>query len=174
MNRLKSTIESFVASLHTFDYILFAISGALFLLILLLAIILRKKIGLSLILVLISFIIIIAGPIVGYQYIHATLYKTELSELIIKRLEFTEALVIKGKVKNLGKQTYHRCNISAKAYKGATNILEEYVNPLKPFQKVSIVKEVNMDVNDSIDFKVMLEPFTYSNEYNISLKVNCI
>ena len=72
MNNIKSLIESFVASLHLYDYILFGISGALFVLILLLAIILRKKIGLSLLLVLLAFIIIVAGPIVGYNYIHAS------------------------------------------------------------------------------------------------------
>ena len=69
MNKLRSTLESFIATLHTYDYILFGISGALFLLILLLAIVLRKKVGLSLFLVLLSFIIIIAGPTLGYQYI---------------------------------------------------------------------------------------------------------
>jgi len=174
MDKLRSIINTFIATLNTYDYILFGISGALFLLILLLAIVLRKKVGLSLFLVLLAFIIIIAGPIVGYQYIHATLYKTEVSNLIIKKLEFSEAVVIKGSIKNLGKQRLINCQTSAKAYKGATNFLEEYVNPLKPFQKVSILKEVNLDINDSIDFKLMLEPFTYSKEYNISVKVDCI
>lgn len=174
MNNLKSLIESFIATLHTYDYILFGISGALFVLILLLAIILRKKVGFSLILVLLAFIIIVAGPIVGYKYIHATVYKTEISELQIKTLEFSQAVVIKGRLRNIGSQSFHSCKISAKAYPGPTNILEEYVNPLKPFQKVSILKETPIEINDSIDFKMMLEPFTYSSEYNITVKVDCL
>ena len=174
MNKLKSVMNSFIAGLHTYDYILFAISGALFLLILLLAIVLRKKMGLSLFLVLLAFVILIAGPITGYQYIHTSLYKTELSELQIKRLEFSEAVVIKGKIQNQGKQSFKKCKISAKAYKEAGNFLEEFVNPLKPFQKMSILKETDIDINESIDFKMILEPFTYSNEYNISVKVDCI
>lgn len=167
-------MESFVASLHLYDYILFGVSGALFILILLLAIVLRKKVGFSLFLVLLAFIIVLAGPILGYNYIHATVYKTEIYELQIKKLEFSQALVIKGNLRNIGSQSFHICTISAKAYKGPTNILEEYVNPLKPFQKVSILKETPIEVNDSIDFKMMLEPFTYSNEYNISVKVDCL
>ncbi len=174
MNKLRSTLESFIATLHTYDYILFGISGALFLLILLLAIVLRKKVGLSLFLVLLSFIIIIAGPTLGYQYIHATLYKTELTDLTIKRLEFSEAVVIKGTLTNLGKQSFNRCKISAKAYRGADNFLEELVLPLKPFQKMSILKEEKIDINNSIDFKMILEPFTYSKEYNISINVDCL
>lgn len=174
MHNLKSLIEAFIATLHPYDYIMFAISGGLFVLILLLAIVLRKKVGFSLFLVLLAFIIIVAGPIGGYSYIHATVYKTEISELQIKKLEFSQTLVIKGQLKNLGSQSFKSCKIVAKAYKEPTNILEEYVNPLKPFQKVSILKEEPIEINDSIDFKMMLEPFTYSDEYNITMKVDCL
>jgi glucan phosphoethanolaminetransferase (alkaline phosphatase superfamily) len=96
MNQIKATLHDFIASLHLYDYIVFGVSGGLFLLILLLAIILRRKAVLSLMLVLLSFIILIALPISGYNYIHAQLYKTELTNLNIKRLEFSEAIVIKG------------------------------------------------------------------------------
>lgn len=174
MNQIKLTLQNFVATLHDYDYILFAISGALFFLILLLAIILRHRTGLSLLLVFISFVIIIAGPIIGYNYIHATLFKTEISDLTIKRLEFSEAVVIKGNLTNLGKQPFHKCTISSKAYRGATNFLEEMVYPLKPFLKMSIVKEEDINVSQSVDFKMILEPFTYSKEYNISIKANCL
>ncbi len=174
MNQIKLTLQNFVATLHDYDYILFAISGALFFLILLLAIILRHRTGLSLLLVFISFVIIIAGPIIGYNYIHATLFKTEISDLTIKRLEFSEAVVIKGNLTNLGKQPFHKCTISSKAYRGATNFLEEMVYPLKPFLKMSIIKEEDINVSQSVDFKMILEPFTYSKEYNISIKANCL
>ncbi len=173
MNQLRSIIQAFVESLHDYDYILFAISGGLFFLILLLAILLRKKTGLSLLLVLIAFIIIIAGPIVGYNYIHSTIYKTEINDITIKRLEFSEALVIKGSLTNLGKEPFKKCTISTKAYKGATNFLEELVYPLKPFQKMSILKH-DINISEVVDFKMILEPFTYSKEYNISIKANCI
>jgi len=174
MNGIKASLQSFIATLHTYDYILFAISGALFILFLILAILLRAKTAISLIFVLLSFIILVAGPIVGYNYIHTMLYKTEISELTIKRLEFSEALVIKGKLTNLGKQTFHKCTISSKAYKGATNFLEEIVLPLKPFKRMSILKIEDLDINRSLEFKMILEPFTYSKEYNISVKANCL
>ncbi|PHR56874.1 MAG: hypothetical protein COA44_07125 [Arcobacter sp.] len=157
-----------------YDYVLFGVSGALFLVLLFLAILLRNKVGLSLLLVLLSFIIFIAGPIAGYKYIHGSIYKTKITELKIKRLEFSQAVVIKGTITNLGQESFKKCTISSSAYKGASNFLEELVFPLKPFIKRSIVKEEHIDINDSIDFKLLLEPFTYSNEYNISIKVDCI
>ncbi len=174
LNALKETLHAFIKTLHPYDYLFFGISGALFLLILLLAIVLRKKVGLSLLLVFISFIIIIAGPITGYQYIHSTIYKTEIKDLIIKKLEFSKALVIKGELTNRGKQDYTECTISAKAYQGADNLIEEWVYPLKPFQEMSIIDTDVLKVQEKRDFKMILEPFTYSKEYNISVKASCL
>ena len=174
MNKLKTIFQSFLETLHLYDYVLFSASAALFLLLLILAIILRNKVGFSLFLVLLSFIILIAGPIVGYKYVHSSIYKTEVSDLSIKKLEFSQAIVIKGTLKNLGQEAFKRCTVSSSAYKGADNFLEELVYPLKPFMKRSIIKEENIDINKSTDFKLMLEPFTYSKEYNISVKVDCI
>lgn len=174
MNQLRSNLQAFISSLHTYDYILFGAVGAFFLLLLLLAIVLRKNIVTSLFLVLFALIVIVAGPIAGYKYIHATVYKAEISNLLIKKLEFTEALIIKGQLRNVGKQSYSRCIISADAYKGASNFFEELIYPLKPFQKVSILKEEDLNITQSLDFKLIMEPFTYSNEYNLSVKANCL
>ncbi len=174
MNQIKATLHDFIASLHLYDYIIFGVSGALFVLILLLAILLRRKAVLSLILVLLAFIILIALPISGYNYIHDQLYRTELSNLNIKRLEFSEAIVIKGTITNRGKQNFTTCKISSHAYKSASGFLEELVYPLKPFQKVSIVKQEELGIDHSLDFRLVMEPFTYTDDYNISMKVNCL
>jgi hypothetical protein len=174
MNQIKATLHDFIASLHLYDYIIFGVSGALFILILLLAILLRRKAILSLILVLLAFIILFSLPIGGYNYIHTQLYKTELTDLTIKRLEFSEAIVIKGTVTNRGKQNFSKCTISSHAHKGASGFLEELIYPLKPFQKASIVKEEDLGMGESLEFKLVMEPFTYTNDYNISMKVNCL
>ena len=174
MNGLKTSLQSLITTFHTYDYILFGASALLFLLLIILAIVLHQKTVLSLILILIAFTTLVAGPIFGYNYVHSTLYKTEISDLHIKKLEFSQAVVIKGRLTNLGKQSYTKCKISSKAYKGATNFLEEIVLPFKPFIKMSILKTDTIDVNQSIDFKMILEPFTYSKEYNISIKASCL
>ncbi len=174
MNGFKASLQSLIASFHTYDYIFFATSSTLFLLLLVLAIILREKTVLSLTLVLLAFIILIAGPVLGYQYVHSTLYKTEITELNIKKLEFSQAIIIKGKLTNQGKQSFKECKISSKAYKGPTNFLEEIVLPLKPFLKMSIIQTDILDINQSREFKIILEPFTYENEYNISVKASCL
>ena len=174
MNGIKASLQSLIATFHTYDYVFFGASATLFLLFIILAIVLHEKVILSLILILLSFFILVGGPIFGYNYVHSTLYKVKIENLSIKRLEFSEAVVIKGQLINQGKRTFTQCKISSKAYRGATNFLEEIVLPLKPFLKRSIVKEENIDVNQSVDFKMILEPFTYSKEYNISVKASCL
>lgn len=174
MNQLKANLQTFVSTLHTYDFIMFGAVGALFLLILLLAVLIRQRTVTSLFLILFALILIVIGPIAGYKYVHATVYKTEILDLQVKKLEFTEALVIKGSLKNSGKQSYSRCRISAHAYKGASNLFEEFVYPLKPFAKVSILKEEDLNITQSLDFKLVIEPFTYSDEYNISMEANCL
>jgi len=79
MNQLKSNLQAIIATLHTYDYILFGAAATLFILLLLLAVLLRSKIVISLLLFITSLIVIVTGPIVGYTYIHANLYKTEIS-----------------------------------------------------------------------------------------------
>lgn len=172
--RIKSTLLDFADSLHSYDYIFFAAFGALYLLMLLLAIVLRKRVSLSLFLVLLAFVVIIAGPICGYKYTHGKLYKTEISELMIKKLEFSEALIIKGKLKNLGQLAFKKCTVTANACKGATNFLEELLFSLEPFQHTSIVYDKELPLNETLEFKLIMEPFTYSDDYNISVKADCL
>lgn len=172
--RIKSTLLDFADSLHTYDYVFFAAFGAVYLLMLLLAIVLRKRVGLSLFLVLLAFVVIIAGPIFGYQYTHGKLYKTEISDLMIKKLEFSEALVIKGRLKNLGQQAFVKCTVTANACEGATNFFEEILCYLEPFQYTSTVYDKALPVNEILEFKLIMEPFTYADDYNISVKADCL
>lgn len=174
MNSLKDSIRSFVETLIIYDYILFAISGALFIIILLLAILLRNKTKLSLILILLSLSIIGILPAYGYNMIHSIIFKTYLSELMIKKLEFTPALVIKGNLTNIGQKPFKKCTIESKVIKKSTNFIEEIANPLKPIRKMSMVTTENLDINDTIEFKMIIEPFTYSNEYNVTVESSCI
>jgi len=62
---IKEKITAFINELVVYDYILFGSVFALFLLFIILAIILRKKIVLSIVLILFSFTILTLGPTLG-------------------------------------------------------------------------------------------------------------
>lgn len=170
---MKANITAFIDQLLIYDYILFGTVIALFILLLLLAILLRKKSSLAILLVLISFLILIVGPTLGYIQLHNFLFSTTNRITEVKELEFSQALVIKGEVNNASKRQFSTCKINANLFKVSGNKYLDLLYPLKPFKKMSILKDVNLSPGESYDFKMIVEPFIYSKEYNVSIKTEC-
>ncbi len=169
---IKEKITAFINELVTYDYILFGSVFMLFILFIILAIILRKKTALSIFLLLLSFTLLILGPTLGYMKMHEFLYKNSCKLLSQKRLSFTPAIVVKGSITNESKFDFSSCKITATAYKSSKNIIKKYIYPLKPLKKMSILQE-NILKGETQEFKIIVEPFTYSKDYNISIKASC-
>ncbi len=169
---IKEKITAFINELVTYDYILFGSVFTLFLLFIILAIVLRKKVALSIFLILLSFTILILGPTLGYIKMHEYLYKNSCEIVSQKRLSFTPAVVLKGSVTNESKVDFSSCIITASAYKVSKNIIKKYIYPLKPFKKMSILEE-DILKGETREFKIIVEPFTYTKDYNISIKASC-
>lgn len=169
---MKETISLFIKNLIIYDYILFGVAFVLFLLFIILAIVLRRKLGLALFLMLLAFSAISLTPTVGYKYMHAYLFKNSLLLSSQQKLNFTEAVVVKGTLTNESKFDFKSCIITASAYKVSSNKYKNYLYPFKPFQNMSIMEE-QISIGGVRDFKIIVEPFTYSGDYNISLKADC-
>ncbi|MEA2111312.1 MAG: DUF2393 family protein [Campylobacterota bacterium] len=170
---MKAKITAFIDQLLIYDYALFGAVILLFILFLILSILLRKKIGLSIVLILLSFATLILGPTLGYIELHKFLFKTTTKLTEVKTLEFSQAIVIKGDVTNASKQNLSTCKITANIFKVSKN---EYLNmlyPLNPFKKMSIFRDVNLSKNENYEFKMIVEPFTYSKDYNVSIGAKC-
>lgn len=169
---MKSKITAFIDGLITYDYILFGAVFGLFILFIILGILLRKKTFFAIISILISFVILFLGPTLGYIKMHEYLFKniTELTSQ--KKLNFTNAIVVKGSVKNDSKFHFKSCTISASALKVSKNELKTYIYSFKPLAKMSILEE-DIKVGETRDFKLFIEPFTYSKDYNISIGSKC-
>jgi len=169
---MKSKITAFLNELMLYDYILFGSVFALFILILILALVLRKKTAVSLFLALLSFIILFLGPTLGYIKMHEYLFANSIKLLSQKQLTFTPALIVKGQLTNISKRNFHRCKITASIIKQGKNKYKNYIYQFKPLKKMSIVEQ---DIRRSQvrDFKIIVEPFSYSKDYNITLKADC-
>ena len=170
---MKTKIANFVQSLLIYDYILFGVVLSLFILFLLLAVVLHKKTLLSIVLILFSFAILLLGPTLGYISLHNYLYKNSHTIHEVKALEFSQALVVKGEIHNASNKDFKRCKITANVYKVANNMLLDLLYPLNPFKKSSIFTKEVLEKNTTRNFKIIVEPFTYSKDYNVSLGVNC-
>lgn len=165
-------IEAFFDGLIVYDYILFGTIFSIFILLMALGVILRRKIVLALLLILFSFIVLGVGSVVGYKQMHKFLYKNSTSITSQKKLTFSEAVVVHGILKNSSKFDFESCTITASAHKVSSNPLKSYLFKFKPFNKMSIL-ESDIPKGQEREFKLIMEPFTYSKEYNISIGADC-
>ncbi len=169
---MNFNVSVFLDELIIYDYILFGSTFVLFLLLVVLAIVLRRKMGLAVFLVFIAFLVLIITPTFGYIEMHNYLFKNSIEMTSQKRLSFTEALIVKGTLKNESKFDFKSCKITAMAYKVTGNEYKDYILKLKPIKKMSIVEE-DIKKAQAIEFKIIVEPFTYSKDYNISVSGDC-
>jgi len=169
---MKAKISAFIEGLIPLDYVLFATSFVLFILFIIIALMLRKRVLLSVLFILLSFTTLILGPTLGYIELHNYLFKHSVTLVSQKKLTFTKAVVVKGVLKNESKKNFKSCKITASAYAVTSNKYKNYLKKLKPFKKMSIV-EKDIAVSEAREFKIIVEPFTYSKDYNISLGADC-
>jgi len=169
---MKHQITAFIKNLIVYDYILFATVFVLFLLFIILGIVLRKRLGIALFFILLAFTLLFVGPTYGYVKLHEYIFKQSTQLISQKRLHFTNAVVVKGTLTNKSKRNFNSCKVTASAYKVTSNKYKNYLKKLKPFKKMSIVIE-DIAVSQTKEFKIIVEPFTYKGDYNISLGADC-
>ena len=169
---MKAKITAFIDGLILYDFILFGSIFILFILFIVLAIVLRKKVALAIFLIFFSFLLLTAGPVLGYIKMHEYLFKNSVLLTSQKRLEFTDAVVVRGTLKNESKFDFTSCQITAKIHKTSKNDLKKFLYQFKTIQKMSIIEE-DIKKEETIKFKIIVEPFTYSKDYNLSLGAKC-
>ena len=169
---MKEKLTAFLDQLIIYDYLLFGAALLLFIMFLLLAILLRKKLLLAILLIIMAFTVIVIVPTLGYMQMHAYIFKNSTSIKSLKALEFTQALVVHGHLTNESNRDFTQCAITAGVYKVADNILLDTLYPLNPFQKETILVE-EIPIGKKITFKIIVEPFNYSRDYNGSIGAKC-
>jgi len=169
---MKDKISTFINELILYDFILFGGLFCLFILFIVLAILLRNKLTLSIFLVLFAFLLLVLGSTVGYMQMHKFLYSNTTTLLSQKKLTFTKAIVVKGEIVNNSKFDFKSCKITASAYKVTGNQYKDFLFEFKPIRK-GFVTEVDILKGQKREFKLFIEPFTYSKDYNVSVGGNC-
>ncbi|MBU0631521.1 DUF2393 domain-containing protein [bacterium] len=169
---MKNRILAFLEGLTNYDYALFGGIFILFLLLLVITLLLRKKHIISTIMLVLSALTLFVGPVVGYIELHKILYKNSCVVTDSKELTFTPAVVVTGTITNESKRDFSTCTISANLYKVSGNVIINKLFMLNPFKKMSIV-ENNILKDETRAVKIIVEPFNYSKEYNISLGADC-
>ncbi|WP_041675233.1 DUF2393 domain-containing protein [Sulfurimonas autotrophica] len=169
---MKEKLLAFIDGLISYDYILFGASFILFILFIIFALLLRKKLIVALFFIFLGFATLVLGPTFGYIQMHKYIFKNSTKLLSQKKLNFVQAVVVKGTITNESKFDFGECKITAEVYKVTKNKYKNYLFKLKPFQKMSILEQ-NLPKGQMREFKIIIEPFRYQKDYNISLGASC-
>jgi hypothetical protein len=169
---MKAKLTAFIDQLMFYDYLLFGGSILLFVLLLILAVLLRDRLFPALLCVLVAFTILVSGPTLGYIKLHDYLFKHEIEMTEMKELTFTDALLVQGYLTNTSARSFSRCRITADVHKVSGNALLDIINPLLPLRSGSVVKE-QIPPNGRAAFKIFVEPFGYTNDYNVTIGAQC-
>lgn len=170
---MKTKIIDFIHHLIIYDYLLFGGIFILFLLLLVLAIALRHKMILAITFVVLAFGVLTVGPVAGYIQLHKYLFKNTIILHEVKALEFTEALLIKGDINNTSKRPFQECTVYTGVYKVTHNRYVDRLYPYFPFKKSSLKVLKSIPPGESRPFKLFVEPFRYTKDYNITIKAEC-
>ncbi len=169
---MKAKLTAFIDGLIMYDYILFGSAFVLFILFIILGIMLRKKVFIATLFIFIGFASLLLGPSLGYVKMHDYLFKNTTTISSQKRLEFTQAIVVKGKITNESKFNFTSCKISANVHKTSKNEYKNMILKFKTIKKMSII-EKDILKGETRAFKIIVEPFTYKKDYNISIGGKC-
>lgn len=169
---MKTQITTFIEELIIYDFALFGGSFFLFILFIFLGILLRRKTSIAVMIVLLSFAILFLAPTLGYIKMHDYLftYKTEL--LSQKKLTFSNAIVVKGLLTNESKRFFKSCSIKASAIKVSSSEFKNYIYSLKPIV-TTLAVEQGIDIGETREFKIIVEPYNYEGDYTITIGAKC-
>lgn len=170
---MKHQVLAFLHQLSLYDYLLFGGILFFFLLTLFLAILLHHKLKLAVTLIILSFLILIAGPPIGYFTMHHYVYKHTIKLDTVRDLEFTDALVIKGEVINTSTHPIRACSLHISVSKKSPYAILNRFYPYVPFRQKRIDLTGPIEVNQSQNFKVLIEPFRYPNPHTVTVRGVC-
>jgi len=169
---MSPRVEEFIDNLIIYDYVLFASSFVLFILFIVLAIILHKRIGAAIFFLILAFSTLLILPSYGYIVMHNYLFKNSVTLETQQKLSYSEALLIRGVVTNESRFDFSSCRVTASAYRVTQNKYKNYLLKLKPFIKSSITTP-EIALGQSHRFEFFVEPFTYTGDYNVSIGADC-
>ena len=83
---MKEKLTAFINGLITYDYILFGSVFGIFILFVIFAILLRKRLKFSIFVLLLSFLVFFVGPTIGYKEMHKYLFKNSITLISQKKI----------------------------------------------------------------------------------------
>lgn len=170
MQKLLDTISFYLANFYAQDLILLGLCFLFFIIVLILAIFLRRFPVLALFLIIFGIIGEFVLFFMGENYINATYRPAELEFIKNEKLAFSDNIFIDFKLHNKSQREFKICKIKFILKKPSKNNLMLLKNTLKPIKTIEIVlKDIP---SNSYEKSFLIIPSNVK-EYKISTLITC-
>jgi len=174
LKQLKEDITCYLNAFTIYDYAAFIWLGTLFFILFLLALVLiRKKPYFSILLIVICLFLAFLGPVGVKTILDKTIRKNEIISKEVRKLHFSNSLIVAGELKNISKIKFKKCKIEALVTKASKNSYINYPYKLKPLKKKTIIISKEIPVNETVDFRIVFEDFKYKKDINVTINGEC-
>ena len=171
---LKRSLLTYIDHFLIYDYISFGWLILLFFLLFFLAIaVVKKRPLVALFVIVFDFILIIVGPFAIKWYLDAKFRSNEATVSLVKELKFTDVLIIEGNVTNTSQMDFVTCNTYVDILKYTGNKYQDKFAFLNPIAKKSILLETPPLKGEKQSFRVLISPFRYGGDFNVSVSSEC-
>jgi len=117
--------------------------------------------------------LLFAGPFVLKHYLDMYLRPSSAQPILIKKLSFSDTLIVTGLVTNQSKKIFTTCKIDVSVLKTSKSDIQNFINQLKPLLKQSISIDRLIEVNATEEFRVVFDRYTYTEDINVSIDSEC-
>ncbi len=167
-------VKLYFKHLSPYDYIGLGVVGIVFLLLFILSLILLfKKPFLGFVFFILSLMILPFGAYGVQTLLNKTIRKCEFQIKNIKPLHFSKSLFIEAQIKNLSKSDFQMCLVRLKIIKKSNSKLKKFLYELKPLAIKTIYIHKSIQKRSSYALKKILDNVMYSNNDEMTAKINC-
>jgi len=174
IDTFKASILNYVHHFSMYDYAAYAWLILIFFVTILLSILVAKKSPIfSILILMLSLGLLFAGPFVLKHYLDMYLRPSSAQPILIKKLSFSDTLIVTGLVTNQSKKIFTTCKIDVSVLKTSKSDIQNFINQLKPLLKQSISIDRLIEVNATEEFRVVFDRYTYTEDINVSIDSEC-
>ena len=176
INALKLSFLTYIKHLGLYDYLAFGWLILTFLILVILAsLIARRSSVLALLTIIFSLLTLLIAPFAIKYKLNELLRQTTTEVTLVKKLSFSDSLIVEGTIQNLSKKPMSTCLILTSVFKQTENQgIKAFIASLKPIVNQSILlKQQDFQPNGSLDFQAVFESYFYNGEVNATLKAEC-
>lgn len=174
IDSIRTYILNYIHHFSMYDYAAYAWLILIFFVTILLSILVAKKSPMfSILILMLSLSLLFIGPFMLKHYLDKYL-RTSLSQTtLVKKLNYSDTLIVNGMVTNLSKKSFSICDVNVAVVKSSKSDIQKFINKLKPLLKQSISIDKPIEVNATKEFRVVFDNYKYSKDINVSVKSEC-